>query len=460
MDEQNGRPPFPLSEDETQPTVQSPVTETSRMDVPSAAGYVPNMQSAPNNPKKGGASTVKSLIMGLAGGAVSAAAVSLALNAFGLSGQSKTAATTETSAGQTISIDASTEDATVAQAVSAKALPSVVSVHVTYSDGSGMGSGVILDTDGNIITNYHVIADADTIAVTIAGKSYDATLVGTDASSDLAVIHVDLQGDEVTPIEVGDSDALVVGDWVMSIGSPFGLDQSVSAGIVSSLARNQLMQSSSGNTIYANLIQTDASINPGNSGGALVNDKGQLVGICTLYSSDTQSFAGIGFAIPGNYAVDVANKIIAGEQVTHAYIGLSMQTVNAQNAQRYNLPVNQGAYVSEVVKDGPADKAGIQEGDIITSLDGEQIISANGVILAVRSHNIGDTVEVVYTRDGKEMTTQVTFGEDSELQKQQQQEQMQQDQQQDYNIDSPFGEQRDYGDISYEDIINYLLNGR
>ena len=118
----------------------------------------------------------------------------------------------------------------------------------------------------------------------------------------------------------------------MTIGSPFGLDQSVSAGIVSSLARNQLMKSTAGETIYANLIQVDAAINPGNSGGALVNKEGKLVGICTLFSSDTESFAGIGFAIPGNYAVSIAKKIIAKEPVTHAYIGLTMQTVNAQNS--------------------------------------------------------------------------------------------------------------------------------
>ena len=241
----------------------------------------------------------------------------------------------------------------MAKAVAAKALPSVVSVYVSSNTGSGLGSGVILDTDGNIITNYHVVEGAESISVTINGKSYDATLVGTDASSDLAVVHAELNGDTVTPIEIGDSDQLVVGDWVMTIGSPFGLDQSVSAGIVSSLSRNQLMQSASGNTLYTNLIQTDAAINPGNSGGALVNAEGQLVGIDTLFSSDTESFAGIGFAIPGNYAIEIANKIIAGEQVTHAYIGLSMQTVNAQNAQQYHLSVNQGAYVAEVPRVAP-----------------------------------------------------------------------------------------------------------
>ncbi len=471
MDEFNdGRPPYPTGEDGIQPTAQVPHTETRTYEQPQRTyeqprpeSFVPEMRHVASKPQKKAVGTVKSLVTGLIGGAVSAAAVSLAISAFGQMAPVKTnkvIETAESAAGQTININANTESAGVAQVVAAKALPSVVSVYVTSSRASGMGSGVILDTDGNIITNYHVVEGAESISVNIGNKSYDASVVGTDSSSDLAVVHADLNGDEVTPIEVGDSDALVVGDWVMTIGSPFGLDQSVSAGIVSSLSRNQLMESTSGNTLYTNLIQTDAAINPGNSGGALVNDKGQLVGIDTLFSSDTESFAGIGFAIPGNYAVEVANKIIAGEQVTHAYIGLSMQTVNAQNAQRYNLSVNQGAYVAEVAEGGPAAEAGIKEGDIITSLDGKEITSADGMILEVRSHKIGQTVEIGFMRGEEAMTAQVTFGDDAELQRQQQQQQMNQNTQQDYSIESPYGERRDYGeDISYQEILNYLMNG-
>ena len=306
--------------------------------------------------------------------------------------------------------------------MAAKALPSVVTVNVTTSDGEGLGSGVIYDTDGDIITNNHVIEDAESITVTIDGKSYDATLVGTDASSDIAVIKVDLQGASVTPMEIGDSSALQVGDWVMSVGSPFGLEQSVSQGIVSALTRNELLEGSSGNTLYTNLIQVDASINPGNSGGALVNSKGQLVGICTLYSSDTESFAGIGFAIPGNYATKVADKIINGETVTHAHIGLSMQTVNAQNAKVNKLSVSQGAYVADVSEGGPAEAAGIQKGDIIIGMDGAQITSADAMILAVRSHEIGDTVKVTVMRGDQQMDFDVTLDDDEELQKQQEEE--------------------------------------
>ncbi len=397
--------------------------------------------------------------MGLVGGAIGAVAVSLVLTVAGVGGVTKVVRTSESSAGQTITLDALTEDATVSKAVAAKALPSVVSVYVASGEGVGLGSGVVLDTEGNIITNYHVVEDATSIAVTIAGKSYDATVIGTDSSSDLAVVRAELDGDAVTPIEIGNSDDLVVGDWVMTIGSPFGLDQSVSAGIVSSLSRNQLMQSAAGSTLYTNLIQTDASINPGNSGGALVDAEGKLVGISTLFSSDTESFAGIGFAIPGNYAIDIAGKIIAGEPVTHAYIGLSMQTVNAQNAQQYRLPVNQGAYVAEVTEDGPAAKAGLREGDIIIGLAGEEITSADGMILAVRGHKIDETVEITFVRDGKEMTTEVTFGDDAELQRQQQQ---QRGQQNDQGIGLDGGQDgRGYGnDISYEEILEYLFNNR
>lgn len=365
---------------------------------------------------------LKAGLAGLVGGVVGALAVALALWGAGLIGSpaassSPTSAQTGSSGSNgTIEINASTEDADVAEAVAAKALPSVVSVYCTYDDGSGMGSGVILDTDGDIITNYHVINGASAISVTIDGKSYDASLVGSDSSSDIAVIKADLEGASVTPIEVGDSDQLAVGQWVMTVGSPFGLEQSVSQGIVSSLYRNELMTSSSGETIYTNLIQVDAAINPGNSGGALVNDQGQLVGICTLYSSDTESFAGIGFAIPGNYAVSIAKTIISGEPVTHAYIGLSMQTVNATNAAANGLSVNQGAYVAQVFADSPAQEAGIEAGDIVVEFDGQEITSADGMILAVRSHEIGDTVDVVVVRNDERKTLTVTLGSDETLQ--------------------------------------------
>lgn len=328
----------------------------------------------------------------------------------------------ESAAGQTIEINATNEDATIAQAVAKKALPSVVSIYVETEDGYGVGSGVILDEDGNILTNYHVVENAVNISVTIGENSYVGELVGSDPSSDLAVVKADLEGDSVTPIEVGNSDELVVGDWVMAIGSPYGLDQSVSTGIVSSLYRSTMLPGASGNTIYTNLIQTDAAINPGNSGGALVDDEGNLVGINSIIQSESGSSAGIGFAIPGNYAIEVANEIIAGEPVLHAYIGLSAQSVTPQNASRAGLLVTQGAYVASVTDGGPAAKAGIKEGDVIVKIDDQDIVSADGLILAVRSYEPGDTVKVTVVRGDEEKTFDVELGTDEALQQEQQDE--------------------------------------
>ena len=371
--------------------------------------------------KKEGHGTLKSLVFGVIGGLVGAAALIGSLVLAGVIGPATSTQIVSTDGVQEITIDPNDDDISVANAVAAKALPSVCTVYCSFPEGEGMGSGVIYDNDGNIITNNHVIEDAESISVTYNGKSYDATLVGTDPSSDVAVIHADFGGDSVTPMEIGDSSALQVGDWVMSVGSPFGLENSVSQGIVSALSRSTLLENSSGNTLYTNLIQTDATINPGNSGGALVNDEGKLVGICTLFSSDTESFAGIGYAIPGNYATQVADKIISGETVTHAYIGLTMQTVNAQNASRNGLAVDSGAYVIEVAEGGPAEAAGIQPGDVITGIGGEQIDSADAAILAVRSHKIGDTVEVTVVRGEEEMSFEVTLSSDEALQEEQEQ---------------------------------------
>jgi putative serine protease PepD len=436
----NGEPPIPgtnRAEQNDQPTAEQPtirqprVQQASRNEDRGSGAYVPHQGYEPRQsyepapvtyvePKPQKSGTWKGVVGGaVAGAAVSAALVAALMGTGVISTGSSNRLVTESSAGQTISIATASEDTTVAQAVAAKCLPSVASVYVTTEDGSsGIGSGVILDTDGNIITNWHVAGDASAISVTIDGQSYDATLVGGDASSDVAVIRADLNGALVTPIEVGNSSDLVVGDWVMTLGSPLGLDQSASSGIVSALYRNTLMTGTTGNTLYTNLIQVDAAINGGNSGGALVNSKGQLVGINTLYAngSGSQAFAGIGFAIPGNYAVDIANKVIKGEQVTHAYIGLSCATVNSQNAQANHLSVSQGAYVAEVAENSPGAAAGIQVGDIITKIGENDVTSSDGFILAVRSHSVGEQVEVKFVRDGKEQSVNVTLGSDEELQ--------------------------------------------
>ena len=344
-----------------------------------------------------------------------------------------TAGASGSSATQKITIDS--EDTTLAEAVSAKALPSVVSITATSSnsqsgalsqsaddgsDSGSIGSGVVLDTDGNVLTNNHVVDGYDQYVVTMDdGTTYEAELVGTDASSDLAVIKLK-DASDLTPIEIGNSDKLNVGEWVMAIGSPFGNEQSVSTGIVSALYRSTAMSSTSGNTIYANMIQTDAAINPGNSGGALVNDNGELVGINSLIESYSGSSSGVGFAIPVNYAKKIADQIIDGKTPTHPYLGLSLSSVNALNARTNKLGTDSGAYVASVVEDGPAAKAGIEKGDVITKLGDEEITSADGLIIALRSHEVGEKVEITLMRGKDEKKVTVELGSDEELQNTQQ----------------------------------------
>ncbi len=339
-------------------------------------------------------------------------------------------------------IDAADEDTTLATTVAEKALPSVAAIDVytnqsagtMYGFGGGssdsgalsqssLGSGVVLTDDGYIITNYHVVEGADALKVTIEGETYDAEVVGSDPSSDIAVIKAkDASG--LKAVEIGNSDDLVIGEWVMTIGSPFGLEQSIATGIVSATSRSQIMDSSTdqyGNstgesTIYPNMIQTDAAINPGNSGGALVDADGKLIGINTLITSYSGNYSGVGFAIPVNYAVNIAQQIIDGKTPTHAQLGVSLSTVNAQNAQRYGLPVDSGAYIAAVNSGSGAAEAGLQEGDIITKFDGNNVESASDLMLDVRSKNPGDKVTLEVNRNGETKQVEVTLGSDESAQ--------------------------------------------
>lgn len=377
----------------------------------------------------------------VAGGALGAVVVLAVYTGLGIYGYHVTGmdkAETETSStttGQKNVIDksASEEDSSLASQVSAKAVPSVASITVSGSgasansitsgsDSGSIGSGVLLDKDGNILTNYHVVEYADgndgyTITAKLGDKSYEAKIIGKDASSDLAVIKIDAGGDELTPIEVGSSDKLSVGDWVMSIGSPFGNEQSVSTGIVSAKSRDITMSGNDGSTsFYCDMIQTDAAINPGNSGGALVNEKGELVGINSIIESSSSSSAGVGFAIPSDYAIDVANTIISGKEVEHPRIGATVGTVTPQMSKRLGLGNGAyGAYVNGVTKDSPADKAGIKKGDVITKIDGEQVDAATSLITSIRNHKVGDKVMLTILRDGKEQEVEVELASDATI---------------------------------------------
>ncbi len=376
--------------------------------------YQPQHQPRPQQPVAQPPRKPHSFLWALLGGAICSGALFLILWLTGFISGPTVVSDPGPTGGQAISIDADDEDLTVAEVVSAKCLPSVGSLIVTATDGTYSGSGVLLDEDGYMLTNSHVIEGAQAISCTIDDKSYQAEVVGADPSSDLAVIKVDFQGDAHTPIEVGSSADVEVGEWVMAIGSPFGYDLSVSTGIVSSLYHSTILTSQNGNKIYTNLIQTDAAINPGNSGGALVNERGQLVGINSIISSYSGSSSGVGFAIPSDYAIGVAAALINGEEVPHAYIGTNVRTVNAQIASMNQLPVSQGAYVISVVQDGPAAQAGLQEGDIITAIGDTPVNSADGLILAVRSRLIGEKTTITYWRGNEEHTVDITLGSDLE----------------------------------------------
>ena len=274
---------------------------------------------------------------------------------------------------------------------------------------SGAGSGVIISSDGYILTCAHVVDGASNITVTINDKDYTATLVGEDTTSDIAVIKIDANG--LTPATVGDSDSLKVGQNVMAVGNPLGeLGGTVTGGMISALNRSVTIQgSSSVNTM--SLIQMDASVSPGNSGGGLFNMNGELVGIVNAKSSSSDA-EGLGFAIPINDAIKVAQELLENGYVTgRPYLGITYLAVtDAQTASQ--LGVNAyGVYVVEVVKGGPAEKAGLQAGDRIVSVDGTEIASKDDLGTLMQKHAAGDTLSITIAREGQMQTVNVTLGE-------------------------------------------------
>lgn len=274
---------------------------------------------------------------------------------------------------------------------------------------SGAGSGVIISSDGYILTCAHVVDGASTITVTIGDKDYTATLVGEDTASDIAVIKIDADG--LTPATVGNSDSLKVGQSVMAVGNPLGeLGGTVTGGMISALNRSVTIQgSSSVNTM--SLIQMDASVSPGNSGGGLFNMNGELVGIVNAKSSSSDA-EGLGFAIPINDAIKVAQELLENGYVTgRPYLGITYLAVtDAQTASQ--LGVNAyGVYVVEVVKGGPAEKAGLQAGDRIVSVDGTEIASKDDLGTLMQKHAAGDTLSITIAREGQMQTVNVTLGE-------------------------------------------------
>ncbi|MBK8446079.1 MAG: trypsin-like peptidase domain-containing protein [Micropruina sp.] len=302
--------------------------------------------------------------------------------------------------------------------------PSVVTITVRSGQSGGIGTGVVLDTEGHILTNDHVVSEAtstegmsrgtasSSITVTFAdGTTAEATIVGTSANNDLAVIKVTGVGaDLLKPATFATSDSVTVGQSVVAVGAPLGLSETVTSGIVSAIAR-PVRSGTTGEAVYQ-AVQTDAAINPGNSGGPLVNLNGQVIGInasgATLSSgssSEQSGSIGLGFAIPADVAVRVGNELIANGKAEDAYLGIKLTSDDASSDA-----TSEGVTLAEVTAGGPAAEAGLQTGDVVTSVDGVNTTTADGLIAAIRFHAPGTTVTIRYERDDVEGEVEATLG--------------------------------------------------
>jgi S1-C subfamily serine protease len=305
-------------------------------------------------------------------------------------------------------------------------VPSLFAFGPTRQVQRALGSGFVIDKDGHILTNYHVVENARSVRVSFSNRdNVKAEIVGVDPSTDVAVLKVDTKASALTPLPLGNSDAVRVGDPVVAIGNPFGLDRSVTAGIVSALQREI---SNAVGTSIDHVIQTDAPINSGNSGGPLLNSRGQVVGINTAIetgNSFERGNVGIGFAIPINTAKKVANELIKNGKVERAFLGVEVQPITRSLADVVRLPVDHGLLVQKVVTGSAADRAGLRAGmtrvvvagqtyllggDVITRIDGKSVTTFDALSEAVSSKKPGDEVSVQIYRTGKQQTITVKLG--------------------------------------------------
>jgi S1-C subfamily serine protease len=409
------------------PPVTPEVSDASGpMEVPDASGPVPadppQAQAAePVRPRAGMPAAAMLAVTLLAGAAAGFGGGYLAYRTIPGSGEAAV------SGGETRKIELVDSTEEIVAAAAEVAMPSVVNIDVTSQQTStsglpgdhpdvpiqGEGSGVAYKSapDGGtyIITNNHVVENGTSIIVTDStGEQYEAELIGADAESDIAVVLI---AGELPLIEIGDSESLVVGQTVIAIGSPFGLEQSVTAGVVSALHRALTdFGGSSGQYPYVDSIQTDASINPGNSGGALVDRTGKLVGIPSAIYTDTGVADGVGLAIPVSRAITAADELIEKGSVDTPFLGILGQTVTLAFAEEEGLPVTEGAYVSELTTDSEAEKAGLEPGDVIVALDKARIRTMDDLVLAVRRRAVGDEVTLSVWRDGKQIDIDMTVG--------------------------------------------------
>jgi serine protease Do len=273
----------------------------------------------------------------------------------------------------------------------------------------GLGSGVIVDADnGYVLTNHHVVRGADEVEVVLADhREFKTEWIRTDAKTDLAVLKID--ADDLVAAPLGDSDRTQVGDWVLAIGSPEKLPQTVTAGIISAKGRT------TNSELYQNFLQTDAAINPGNSGGPLVNMRGEVIGINTAIVSRTGVNEGIGFAIPSNMARRIMTQLVETGEVVRGFLGVYLQPVDRELAESFGLPTHEGALVTEVMEDSPAEKGGLREQDFIVAVDGEPVRSVNELRNRVASLKPGRTVPFTIYRDGERRTVTVALGRRGEL---------------------------------------------
>ena len=313
------------------------------------------------------------------------------------------------------------------EAVSAAVSNAVVSIAIATNNGNALGSGVIFDKDGHIITNNHVVAGASQIQVTLAdGRVYDAETTGTDPATDLAVIQLKDAPDNLTVAQLGDSDKLTTGQDVMAIGNPLGLSSTVTTGIISALDRPVVNaqgedgeggsgSGSSSSTVYTNAIQIDAAINPGNSGGPLFDEKGRVIGITSSIATMGRSSSseggsgsiGIGFAIPVKLAEKVAKQLIESGTATHAYLGVTLETGSAESDGAKRA----GAKIASVEGDSPADKAGLKKDDVVIAIDGKTTAQGSALTGYVRQYAANDKVKLTVIRDSKKKDIEVTLAE-------------------------------------------------
>ena len=427
------------------------------------AGPAPEYQNGPQQPvqemkpvkknRVGMKLTALALCCALLGGAVGGGIV------WGVSNSGEEDSTTINVSDRTVSqvavnkVDGQTEMSDAE--VYAANVNSVVSINVTGTSGTNWfgqpvqtasaGSGFILTSDGYIVTNYHVVGDAQTIQVTLySGDTYDAQYVGGDEDYDIAVIKIEATG--LQAVTLGNSEELNVGDHVLAIGNPLGeLTFSMSGGMVSSVNRTINVDGTP-----FNMIQTDASINPGNSGGPLLNSYGEVVGIVSAKYSSTgsngETAEGLGFAIPINDVSSMIQDIMTNGYVSNrAYLGATIGTLNASMAQQYRYDITEGAFVYSVEDGGPADQAGLQLGDVITAIDDTEITSLDDLTAARKSYTAGDTCTLTVYRQGETITLQLTWGAAPAEQQAESQSQTQQD-----NSQSS-------GYIDPNDLFNYFF---